>query len=145
MANILIVDDDKVICESLADFIKLMGHNVAYVFSLKEGMKKINTASFDLVFLDVRLPDGSGLEELPAIREVQSSPEIIIITGDGDYNGAEFAIERVLTIAHDEHTLFPIHLPTHIRSQLARASFEHKGFNKLSQEKDSVNSIQFSF
>ena len=93
MANILIVDDDKAICESLADFIKPMGHNVAYVFRLKEGMEKINTAAFDLVFLDVRLPDGSGLEKLPTIREAASSPEVIIITGEGDPDGAELAIK----------------------------------------------------
>ena len=42
--------------------------------------------------LDVRLPDGSGLEALPKIREVSYSPEVIIITGMGDPDGAELAI-----------------------------------------------------
>ena len=43
--------------------------------------------------LDVQLPDGNGLEALPAIRTREHSPEVIIITGVGDCSGAELAIK----------------------------------------------------
>jgi two-component system NtrC family response regulator len=46
------------------------------------------------VFLDVRLPDGSGLDILSKIRETSSSPEVIILTGFGDVDGAELAIKH---------------------------------------------------
>ena len=46
----------------------------------------------DVVFLDVNLPDGNGLDILPALRDCASSPEVIIITGAGDPDGAELAI-----------------------------------------------------
>jgi len=45
-----------------------------------------------VVFLDVRLPDGSGLDIVQDIRETPSSPEVIIITGFSDVYGAELAI-----------------------------------------------------
>ena len=71
-----------------------MGHSIECALLLKEGIEKIQTESFDLVFLDIHLPDGNGLAALPAIREAASSPEIIIITGEGNPDGAELAIKN---------------------------------------------------
>jgi len=94
MANILIIDDDKMICTALESVISPMGHNVSLAYRLKEGLKKISQSAFDVVFLDVRLPDGNGLEVLGEIRETPSSPDVIIITGEGDPDGAEIAIKN---------------------------------------------------
>ena len=94
MANILIIDDDRMICESLIDFMRPMGHHVSYALRLKDGLKQIRTDSFDIVFLDVYLPDGNGLEKIPTIREGSIPPEIIVITGEGDADGAELAVKN---------------------------------------------------
>ena len=93
MPNILIIDDDKMICESLAEVIRPMGHDVQWVLTLKEGLKVARSKMYDVVFLDVRLPDGSGLNALAHIREAPSNPEVIIITGEGDPDGAELSIK----------------------------------------------------
>ncbi len=50
--------------------------------------------SVDIVFCDVRMPDGSGLDILPKIRVAGPAPEVIIITGYGDPDGAELAIRK---------------------------------------------------
>ena len=94
MANILIIDDDRLICDALANAIKRMGHNVTSSQSLREGLQAVQTAPWDVVFLDVRMPDGSGLDILPQIRETPSAPEVIIITGFGNADGAELAIKN---------------------------------------------------
>jgi two-component system NtrC family response regulator len=47
---------------------------------------------YDVVFLDVRLPDGNGLKAIPGIQGAPAVPEVIIITGKGDPDGAELAI-----------------------------------------------------
>lgn len=47
---------------------------------------------FDLVFLDVRMPDGNGLDLLPRIQGISNPPEVIIMTGYGESQGAELAI-----------------------------------------------------
>ena len=93
MANILIIDDDKVLCEMLYRRLGSMGYEVLYALTLKEGLIKAASKDFDIVFLDVYLPDGDGLKAIPKIRESPSSPEVIIITGEGDPDGAELAIK----------------------------------------------------
>ncbi len=93
MSDVLIIDDDKKICKSLANLLTYMGYGVQCAFTLKDGLKTARRGMFDVVFLDVRLPDGNGLQTVPQFREVASSPEVIIITGEGDADGAELAIK----------------------------------------------------
>jgi two-component system, NtrC family, response regulator len=94
MGNILIIDDDQLICETLADAVTGLGHEVAFALTLADGLKKARANDYDVVFLDVRMPDGNGLQALPRLRETPSFPEIIIITGYGDVNGPELAIRN---------------------------------------------------
>lgn len=93
MAEILIIDDDELFCELLSSAFTDDGHEVDYAYSLKSGLHLISQRSFDIVFLDVRLPDGNGLDKLPEIREAASAPEVIILTGAGTADGAELAIK----------------------------------------------------
>lgn len=94
MAKILIIDDDKLICTSLQMVTKRMGHESKYVHSLYEGQLTASTETFDVILLDVNLPDGSGLSLLAKIKTNPSSPEVIIMTGEGDPDGAELAIKN---------------------------------------------------
>ncbi len=93
MANILIIDDDQIMCETLVDKVGRMGHEAAWASTLKSGLKQAHSGMFDVVFLDVRMPDGNGLDMLPKIKTAPSSPEVVIMTGDGDPDGAELAIK----------------------------------------------------
>jgi two-component system NtrC family response regulator len=71
-----------------------MGHEPASAATLKDGVEKAAVEDWDVVFLDIRMPDGNGLEALPKLRELPSRPEVIIITGSGDPDGAELAIKN---------------------------------------------------
>lgn len=93
MAHILVIDDDSMICETLALRIVNLGHTVDAVNTLQEGLALIDRQPFDLIFLDVRLPDGNGLEALMKIKETPSTPQVIIITGVGEPDGAELAVK----------------------------------------------------
>jgi two-component system, NtrC family, response regulator len=93
MSKILIIDDDKLLGNTLTRFILRMEHDVTCALTLEDGLKEVSTGVFDVVFLDVNLPDGSGLDVIPVIRKESSPPEIIIITGEGDPDGAELAIK----------------------------------------------------
>jgi two-component system NtrC family response regulator len=92
MAHILVIDDDAFFREFLCRLLAGEGHETARAASLAEAEARTREASFDLIFLDVRLPDGSGLEALPRIRTLPGEPEVVIITGAGDPDGAELAI-----------------------------------------------------
>jgi two-component system NtrC family response regulator len=94
MASILIVDDDRLVLDSLGEAVEAMGHESAAAASVAEALEAVRSRSFDIVFCDVRMPDGSGLDILPEICTVDSPPEVIIMTGYGDPDGAELAIKK---------------------------------------------------
>ncbi len=93
MASILIIDDDQEICETLGSLATRLSHHCRSALSLSAGRAAASQDSFDIVFLDVRLPDGNGLDLLPEFMELADPPEIIILTGKGDPDGAELAIQ----------------------------------------------------
>lgn len=94
MANVLIIDDDSVICEILCELVQRIGHHASCEHTLKKGLNRVACDSFDVVFLDVGMPDGNGLQSINTIRSTPSKPEVVIITGDGDPDGAELAIKN---------------------------------------------------
>lgn len=93
MGNILIIDDDERLCNMLRRYLEYAGHKSEYVLTLEDGLKAVATKAFDVVFLDVLLPDGNGLDALPTIGSQKAAPEVIIITGEGEPDGAELAIK----------------------------------------------------
>lgn len=92
MAEILVVDDDLMLCEMLVEQLVRIGHVAKGVSTLSEGLSQAKKVGYDVVFLDVQMPDGSGLDYLPKFKAAHSSPEVIIMTGRGDSHGAEKAI-----------------------------------------------------
>jgi len=94
MAKILIIDDDPLISDSIAQVVRKMGHAPSVASTAAAAMDKVSGEPFDVVFCDVRMPDRSGLDILPEIRAGGAAPEVIIITGYGDPDGAELAIKK---------------------------------------------------
>ncbi len=92
MSKILIIDDDTMLCDMFSRKIRSMGHEVSCTHTLKQGVREAYDSTYDVIFLDVRMPDGNGLDMIPTIKESGSSPEIIIMTGVGDPEGVELAI-----------------------------------------------------
>ena len=94
MASILIIDDDEITLTMFSRVINRMGHQISCASTLKDGIRMSLSEEFDIVLLDIRLPDGNGLEALPVIQKAPSLPEIIIFTGYGSLDGAEIAIKN---------------------------------------------------
>jgi two-component system, NtrC family, response regulator len=93
MANVLIVDDDRNMSDMLAEVVSTMGHSATAAFSLKEGLQAAATEPYQVILLDVRLPDGDGTEKLPTFRGLPSSPEVIIITAYDSRECAKLALD----------------------------------------------------
>jgi len=89
--RVLVVDDDPLFAEMLAELVKEMGHEADTAATLAEGWAKAAGAAYDLVLVDVRLPDGSGLELLGRLGRLPRAPEVLLITGAGDPDGAGLA------------------------------------------------------
>lgn len=93
MAQILIVDDDPQVSRAISAVAEKDGHKTEKALTCEEGLARIAGGGFDVIFLDVRLPDGNGLDMLPRIQSQTDPPEVIIITGFGDPDGAELAVK----------------------------------------------------
>lgn len=93
MPRILVVDDDTQVRETMESLIGRRGYDCVGVADLSAARTALADGGFDVAFIDVRLPDGNGLDLLPYIKEMATSPEVIILTGQGDPDGAELAIQ----------------------------------------------------
>ncbi len=93
MSKILIIDDDKLICQVLVSICSKLGHETDYSLTIGEGLGKLFSGEFDILFLDVNLPDGNGLDAIEMIKDHLTPPEIIIMTGDSEPDGAELAMK----------------------------------------------------
>ena len=92
MAQVLIIDDDHHLGRMMKSLVQQNGHEAVWARSLYHGLQCACDRPFDIVFLDVDLPDGNGLDAIPVLKKNQAEPEIIIITGYGNRDGAELAI-----------------------------------------------------
>ncbi len=93
MERMLIIDDDIEACETIESLITRLKHDCDMAHTISAGKQQLELNNYDVVFLDVGLPDGNGLDLLPEIMQIQDAPEVIILTGKGDADGAELAIK----------------------------------------------------
>jgi DNA-binding NtrC family response regulator len=92
--NILVIDDDKIILDSLCEFLSLEGFQTSGTETLKSAVAKLEGEHYSLVIIDVNLPDGDGLELLDIIRKNYPQTVGIVITGYGTIESAVTAIKR---------------------------------------------------
>lgn len=95
---ILIVDDDHVILRGLSETLVKMGWDAVTASDGEEAKQAYNDRPFDLVLLDVRLPDQDGLEVLAWILEQDSDQMVIMMTA---YDDAAVAVQAMKSGAHD--------------------------------------------
>ncbi|PTN37173.1 sigma-54 dependent transcriptional regulator [Desulfonatronum sp. SC1] len=94
MADILIIDDDQLFSVALAEVLAGEEHRVSHAPTLAEGFALARSGDFSLIFLDLQLPDGYGMDVLPDLKSLPDSPEIIVITGSLEAELAQTAIGK---------------------------------------------------
>jgi two-component system nitrogen regulation response regulator NtrX len=88
--HVLIVDDEAEIRESLESILKEEGYLVTTAATAAEALELLRDAAYDVVLLDIWLPDRDGLDALTEIRQMapENVPEVIIISGHGTIEAA---------------------------------------------------------
>ncbi len=92
--NILVVDDDKIILDSLTEFLSLEGFQTKGVETLNRAMAELQKQNYSLVVTEVNLPDGNGFELLDAVKKDYPQTVVIVITGCGTIESAVKAIKQ---------------------------------------------------
>src|SRR5262249_45550468 len=78
--NILVVDDEADIRESLETLLGLEGYSVDSAQNAAEGMSRLEARPYDVVLLDLMMPDRSGMDVLKEIREKDTDTPVVMIT-----------------------------------------------------------------
>lgn len=80
MSRVLVVDDEVEICLLVSQYLKKLGYEVAFSLSIAEALDKISALSYDLLFVDLNLSDGSGYDLIKVLRESHMSTKVIVIS-----------------------------------------------------------------
>ena len=79
--RILVIDDESVICDACRLVLAEKGHAVDRCLTGKTGLLAIERSTYDLILLDMKLPDIDGTEILKIVREKAPAPCVIVMTG----------------------------------------------------------------
>ncbi|HUI79186.1 MAG TPA: sigma-54 dependent transcriptional regulator [Bryobacteraceae bacterium] len=95
--RVLVIDDEADIRESLETLLGLEGYSVDQAQNATEGLHKLETRGYDLVLLDLMMPDRSGMEVLREVRERDRDTPIAMITAYGSVEAAVDALKSGAT------------------------------------------------
>ncbi|MGE0158757.1 MAG: response regulator transcription factor [Gemmatimonadales bacterium] len=83
MANILLVDDEAGVRNSLAAYLTKCGHDVRLASNGIEAMEALKRAPVDVVVTDINMPDMDGIETVMALRDAATGVGVIAMSGGG--------------------------------------------------------------
>jgi len=96
--KILIIDDEKNICSAIKGILEDEGYDCDYSLNYADGFRKLQENKFDVLFLDIWLPDIDGIEGLKEIKRHFPEIEVIMISGHGTI---ETAVDTIRYGAYD--------------------------------------------
>lgn len=82
MANIFLLEDDKILSKGIVIALQKDCHTVSAVYGFMEALKQYDKQKYDLLLLDINLPDGSGLDFCKRIRETSEIPILFLTAND---------------------------------------------------------------
>lgn len=121
--NILIIEDEKELADSIKVFLKESDFRCDVVYTFKQALEKISIYQYDCIVADIMLPDGNGLELVRILKKNHSHSGVIIVSAK---NALDDKIEG-LDIGADDYLTKPFHLPelsARINSIIRRRMFE---------------------
>jgi DNA-binding NtrC family response regulator len=96
--RILIIDDEETLCYFLKESLDEKGYQAVTAHTAEEGLEVVTRQQIDLVLLDLKLPDGNGLDVLYEIRKADSDLPVIVLTG---HAAVESAVQAMKLGAYD--------------------------------------------
>ena len=91
--DILVIDDESVICDACNLVLSEKGHAIDYCKTGKTGLWAMERSNYDLVLLDIKLPDMDGMEILKTVREKRPKLCVVVMTGYSTMSNAVQAMK----------------------------------------------------
>ena len=140
MKNILIVEDDIILGKTLSYNFYQKGYNVETALNIHAALKKINEQKYDIVILDVSLPDGSGFTICKKIRKSKDSHTIILFLTANDL---ESNIIKGYNLGADDYITKPFSFPVLEKKITAILGRTHHS-DKLNEYQDKHLKLNFN-
>ena len=86
MKNILILDDDPVICALLKSFLSLRRYKVESITVWEDALKQMAKESFEIILTDLQMPGIGGAEIIKKIRDINPNVKLIAMSGDTSFD-----------------------------------------------------------
>lgn len=134
--KVLLIEDERVLAEGIANHLTKEGLICETVFSYTAGVEKIHLYEYDCIIIDINLPDGIGFDLIEALKTAKSTAGIIVISAR---NAVEDKIKS-LDLGSDDYLTKPFHLSelnARIKSIMRRRNFG--GVNEIDFEEIKVN------
>ena len=94
MATILIIDDERSIRKTLVEILGFEGYKIEEAADGEEGLKKFQSANYDVVLCDIKMPKLDGIEFLSRATSINADVPIIMISGHGNIETAVEAVKK---------------------------------------------------
>lgn len=117
MAKILVIDDDRMVRDTLKIILLAAGHEVLLTEDGRKGMQAFSEFQPDLVITDILMPEKEGMETIRDLREIRPDVPIIAISGGGRVGNMSFL--RVAERFGANRTITKPFEPEHIVSTIA--------------------------
>lgn len=83
--EVLVLDDEPIVCERLRDYLDKRGMSVEIFCQSQEALKRIDEKAFDVIITDLKMEGPTGMDVLMAVKQRAYKSEVIIITGYGSF------------------------------------------------------------
>lgn len=100
MKNILLIDDEEDVRDSVERILEMAGFDVEAVSSAEEGLARIGEKDFDLVITDIIMPGINGVDAIKCIRRTSPDIRVLAISGGGNFGLDAYKPEAVTTAAY---------------------------------------------
>ena len=124
-ATILIIDDEKKLCNLLARIIELEGFRVLQAYTARDGLKLLTNEDVQVIISDVKLPDINGIELVKQIKQIKPYVEVINLTAFGAIQDGVLAIKNgafdYITKGDDNDKILPL-----VHKALAKSTLQHR-------------------
>jgi len=107
MNRVLIVDDDRATSAGMADVVEEWGYEAEVADTMKAGWNSVSRLVPDVAIVDLKLPDGSGLDLLHRIKETYPDVSVVILTGHATVDSAV----KALKVGAEDYVTKPVDLP----------------------------------
>ena len=137
MVNILLVEDDKNIANTISYYLQQEGFLIGTARTVKEGIEKIKENPYDVMLLDINLPDDTGYELYEKMKKIQEIPTIFLTALDEEKD-----IVKGFDLGAEDYITQPLHaseLLSRIKNVLRHSKIKEK------EEAIKINNVEMNY